>query len=87
MRASRILALTAFSLALCSTAAWAEETAKPAAKPRGNEITLDVVKIKGRAPRPQVTVDINKLVPRAPLPELRTPLVDRIAAPVEKDPF
>jgi hypothetical protein len=86
MRASRIVALLAFSLALCSTA-WADETAKPAAKPRGNVIVLEVVKIKGKPQRPLVAVDINRLVPRAPLPELRQPLVERIAAAVENDPF
>jgi hypothetical protein len=86
MRASRILALTAFSLALCSTA-WADETAKPAAKPRGNAFTLDEIKIKGRIQRPLVAIDINRLVPRAPLPDLRQPLVERIGAAVESDPF
>jgi hypothetical protein len=85
VRASTIVALSTFSLALCATAAHAEEKAKPAA--RGNEITLEVVKIKARVPRPQVAIDISRLVQKAPLPELKKPLADRIAAAVEKDPF
>ena len=83
MRAVTMVALPAFLLALSATA-WAEEKAAPA--PR-KVIVTEEVKIKGRPARPHVSVDINKLVPRAPLPELRTPLVERIAAAVEKDPF
>jgi hypothetical protein len=101
MRASRIVALSAFSLALCSTAAWADETVaapatkasvtmgetpKPPAAKRG-EYTLDTTIIHGRPARPNVAVDISRLIPRAPLSELRKPLVDRIGAAIEKDPF
>lgn len=85
MRAPTILAFSAFSLALCSTAAWAEETAAPA--PKGNVVTTEMVKIKGRRQVPSAVVDVNRMVPRAPLPELRKPLAERIAAAVEKDPF
>jgi len=85
MRASTILALAAFSLALVSTAAWADETAKP--MPRGNVVTLPVVKIQGRPQHPQVVVNVARLVPRAPLPELRRPLVDGAGTAVDKDPL
>jgi hypothetical protein len=88
MHASRIVALSAFSLALISTAASAEETAAPAHPARKDRvITLAPVVIPGRLQRPMVAVDVARLVPRAPLPALRKPLVDRIGAAVENDPF
>ena len=83
MRAPTIVALSTLSLALCtSAAALADETAKPAQK----TVTVEV-KIKGRPARPSAAVDVSRLVPRAPLPELRQPLLDRIGAAAEKDPF
>jgi hypothetical protein len=85
MRASRFIALSAFSLCLGSTAASADETAKPA--PREKVIVLDPLPpIRGRAPH-LLSVDLARLIPRVPLPQLRQPLVDRIGAAVEKDPF
>jgi len=85
MRASTIVALTTLSLALCGAVprtAHADETAKPAQK----TVTIEV-KIKGRVPHPTAAVDVSRLVQRAPLPELRQPLLDRIGAAAEKDPF
>jgi hypothetical protein len=79
------VALSTLSLVLCAAAAHAEDQAPPA--PRGNVVTLEVVRIRGRVPLPQVAIDINRLVRKAPLPELKKPLVDRIGAAVEKDPF
>ena len=79
MRASTIVALAAFSLALCSTAARADEIA-------GKTVTVEL-KIKGRRVAPQASFDVSRLVQRAPLPELRKPLLDRIGAAAEKDPF
>ena len=84
MRASRIVALSVFSLALFSTAAWADETAKPAAK--GNVTVVPGITIKGPH-HVGVSVDVARIIPRAPLPDLRQPLVDRIAAAAENDPF
>jgi hypothetical protein len=84
MHASRILALAAVSLSLFTTAAWADETVKPA--PKHKVIVVDMPPIKGFAP-PVVAVDVARVVQRAPLPDLRKPLVDRIAAAVERDPF
>lgn len=84
MRASRLVALSVFSLALFSTAAWADETAKPALK---NKVTV-VSGITIQGPHHvAVSVDVARLVPRAPLPDLRQPLVDRIAAAADNDPF
>ncbi len=48
---------------------------------------LDKIIVSSHPQRPMVAVDVARLVPRAPLPDLRQPLVDRIAAAVEKDPF
>jgi hypothetical protein len=79
-----IVVLSTLSLVLCATA-HAEETARPA--PRGNVVTVERTIVNGRVQRPHVTIDINRLVPRAPLPELKKPLLDRIAAAAEKDPF
>ncbi len=89
MRSSTIVAMSAFSLALCSTAAWADPPATTAAKAPAAKgtYTLETTHISLRAPRPHVSVDINAVVQRAPLPELRQPLLERIGAAVEKDPF
>jgi hypothetical protein len=92
MRSSTILALSAFSLALSSTAAWADGAAPaPAASSVKGAVkgvyNMEETHIVGRNPRPHVSIDINRLVPRSPLPELRQPLVERIGAAVEKDPF
>jgi len=96
MIASKLLAIASSALALAfwSTAAAADETAKPAgpaslAAPaaRGNVVTTEIVKIKGRRQVPGAAIDVARLVPRAPLPELRQLLVDRIGKAVEKDPF
>jgi hypothetical protein len=85
MLASRLVALSVLSLAFVSTAAWAEETAKPARKER--VYTLDKIVIPGRVQRPHVMVDVNKVVQKAPLPELKKALVDPIGKAVESDPF
>jgi hypothetical protein len=86
MRSSKVVALSVLSLALCSTAAWADEPAAVTKTAKG-VYTMETQHISLRTPRPHVTVDINRMVPRAPLPELRQPLVERIGAAVEKDPF
>ncbi len=85
MRAPPIVALTTLSLALCSAfagSARADETARP----QGKTITIEL-KIKARRTSPNAAVDVARLIPRAPLPELRQPLLDRIGAAAEKDPF
>jgi hypothetical protein len=93
MRASRIVALSAFSLALCSTAAWAEETASaasaatPPAGPVKGVWTMPVVKIHGRRVQPQVSIQIIRVDPSSVLSELRKPADDRSSAAVERDPF
>jgi hypothetical protein len=87
MRSSTIMALSAFTLALSSSAAWADGAAPAAVKTAKGTYIMEEQHISLRAPRPHVTVDINRLVPRAPLPELRAALVERIGAAVEKDPF
>ncbi len=85
MLAAKLVALSVFSLALVSTAAWADETAKPA--PRKGVFEIDSTIVHGKPSRPQVAVDVSRLVPRAPLPDLRQPLIDRIAAAAENNPF
>jgi hypothetical protein len=101
MRASKILALSAFSLALCSATAWSEPkkavtvggapphpAAQPAPKPAGEKkvTVVDLPPIKGTPP--PHAVDVGRVEgPKVALPELRKPLADRIAAAVEKDPF
>jgi hypothetical protein len=96
MRASTIVALSAFSLALMTSSARAEETAAPpdpckapqAAQPQTKgAVTIAPVCIKGRPQRPNVAIDVSRLVPRAPLPELRRSFVERIASAVGNDPF
>jgi hypothetical protein len=84
MLASRLVALSALSLALVSTAAWADETAS---EHPGHTVTLETIRIKGRPARPSVAVAVNPMVPRAPLPQLRRPLVDSTGAAIERDPF
>ena len=84
MCASRLVALSVFSLALFSTAAWADETAKAA--PKDKVTVVPGITVQGPRHVP-VSVDVARLVPRAPLPDLRQPLVDRIAAAAENDPF
>jgi len=88
MHGSRLVALAAFSLALVSTAAWAEETAPstPTAPATGNVVVLKVVKIKGRRSTPQVSIQINRVDPSVVLADLRRPVVDGSAA-VARDPF
>jgi hypothetical protein len=84
MHRTTIVALSVLSLALSSASAFADETAKPAAK-KGNVIVVPGVDVKGRAPW-GCMVDVARVVQRAPLPELRKPLVD-IAAAADRDPF
>jgi hypothetical protein len=86
MRVSMVMGLPAFFLALSATAALADETAAPAPT-RAKVYTTEGIVITLRPPRPHAVAEINRLVPRAPLPELRQPLLDRISAVVEKDPF
>ena len=83
-RSAMLVALPALSLALLSPAAHAEETTRSA--PRSVVIIVDGCRIRGHAP-PFRTFDIPPVVPRLPLSELKKPLVERIAAAVEKDPF
>ncbi len=84
MRAPTIVALSTLSLALCSTAAGTAHADE--AVPAGKTVTVEI-KIKGRAPHPGAAIDVARLVQRAPLPELRHPLLDRIGAAAEKEPF
>ena len=81
----RLVALSVLSLALFSTAAWADETAKPAPT-KGNVTVIEGITITGRH-HLGLTADVARVIPKAPLPDLRQPLVDRIAAAAEKDPF
>jgi len=76
MRASRIVALSAFVLASLSAVAFAEEK-KP--------IEVKIL-ITGRRP-PHTTVDIARVVQKAPLPDLRRPLIDPTGAALDRDPF
>ena len=85
MIASKLLASSALALAFWSTAAAADETAKPPV--RGNVVTVATVKINARPQTPHVAIDVARLVPRAPLPEMRQLFVDRIGQAVEGAPF
>jgi hypothetical protein len=85
MHASRLVTLSVFSLALVSTAAWADGTTKP--RPQARVVELDPTVITGKPARPLVAVDVSRIVPRAPLPDLRQPLLDRIAAAADNEPF
>jgi hypothetical protein len=94
MRASSILAVSAFSLALSSAVASADPTAlaapgAKAARPatRGAEITLDPTICYGKRQRPMAAVEVSRIVPSAPLAELRNPVVESIAAAVDHEPF
>ncbi|APR79647.1 Hypothetical protein A7982_04994 [Minicystis rosea] len=83
MRAAKIGTAVVLAVGLWSTAAAADETAKPA---KGT-ITVEPTHIKARPPRPAVAVDVGRVVPRAPLPDLRQPLVERIGKAVDGAPF
>lgn len=79
-----ILVLAAVACASWSSAAMAEETAKPARA--GRVITLKTVSVSGRRQVP-LTVDVARVTQAAPIAALKQPLADRIAGAVEKDPF
>jgi hypothetical protein len=88
MTTSKIVAVLVLAAAACaswSSAATAEETAKPARA--GRVVTVAPVKITGRRQVPAVAIDIAPLTQSAPLATLKQPLADRIAGAVEKDPF
>ena len=87
MKSKLIVAIT-LSIGTLSSGAFAEEPAKaraPAAK-RG-EITLEGLIITLKPPRPVAAVDVARLTPKLTLAELRQPLLQRIEAAIENDPF
>ncbi len=83
MHASKVVALSVFSLSLLTTAAWADETATPA--PKGNVFVMQTVMIKGH--KMGLVLDVARLGQKAPLPDLRKPLLDGIATAADRDPF
>ena len=85
MKTSMIVALLGLAAASYSTAAMAEETAKPA--PAGRVVLLDRVDITAHRVWPLSVADVARVSPKVPLAQLKQPLVDRIAGAVEKDPF
>jgi hypothetical protein len=84
MKTSKIVALVALAVASWSSAALAEDTAKPA--PVARVITVKPVSITGHRQVP-LSVDVARVTLKAPLASLKQPLADRIAGAVEKDPF
>ena len=57
------------------------------ARADGRVITISEVTIVGRVQKPIASVDVNKIQPKLTLAELRQPLLERIEAATEKDPF
>ncbi len=76
----------AFLVGASSQSALAEETAKPAAKKKGEEV-MEVVKIKGKRQRPAAVLEILRKEQTLPLAELKQPLADRITDKLDKSPF
>jgi hypothetical protein len=83
---SKLIVAIALTAGTLSSAALAEGPQKAPAAKRG-EITVDDLIITLRAPRPVAAVDVARLTPKLTLAELRQPLLDRLFAVIEKDPF
>jgi hypothetical protein len=83
---SKLVVAIALTVGTLSSAALAEGPAKTPAAKRG-EVTLEGLIITLKPPRPVAAVDIVRLQPKLTLTELRQPLVERIEAATEKDPF
>ncbi len=83
---SKLVVAVALTLGTLGSTALAEEPAKAHAAKRG-EITLDGLIITLKPPRPVAAVDVARLTPKLTLAELRQPLLGRIEAAIEKDPF
>jgi hypothetical protein len=84
MKTSKIVALVVLAVASWSSAALAEETARPAST--GRVITVKPVSITGHR-QVSLSVDVARVTLAVPLASLKQPLADRIAGAVEKDPF
>lgn len=83
---SKLVIAIALTLGTLGSAALAEEPAKAQPAPRG-KIMLDGLIITLKPPRPVAAVDVARLTPKLTLIELRQPLIGRIEAAIEKDPF
>ena len=83
---SKLVVAIALTVGTLSSAALAEGPAK-APPVKGGEITLDGLIITLKPPRPVAAVDVARLTPKLTLAELRQPLIERIEAATEKDPF
>jgi hypothetical protein len=83
---SKLVVAIALTLGTLTSAALADEPAKAPPAPRG-KIMLDGLIITLKPPRPVAAVDVARLTPKVTLAELRQPLVGRIEAAIEKDPF
>ncbi|MEP7120530.1 MAG: hypothetical protein ABJE95_06465 [Byssovorax sp.] len=83
---SKLVVAIALAVGTLSSAALAEEPAKAPPAPRG-KIMLDGLIITLRPPRPVAAVDVARVTPKLTLTELRQPLIGRIEAAIEKDPF
>jgi hypothetical protein len=77
MRASRIVAASAFVLGSLGGVAFADDAKAP--------IVVKVL-VTTRRPVPP-SVDVARLIPRAPLPELRKSLVDPWGNTLDGEPF
>lgn len=55
-------------------------------EPSGS-VTLPVVKIVGRVPRPNVTIDVARARPEIKLRDLNDPAVEKVLRAGEKSPF
>jgi hypothetical protein len=85
MKTSKIVALLVLAAASWSSAAMAEETAKPA--PAGRVLVLKRVDITAHRQCPLAVAEVAKVTLKVPLASLQQPFADRIAGAVEKDPF
>ena len=83
---SKLIVALAVTVGTLSSAALAEGPAKAPPAKRG-EIMIDGLIITLKAPRPIAAVDVGRLTPKLTLAELRQPLLERIEAATEKDPF
>jgi hypothetical protein len=83
---SKLVVAIALTLGTLGSAALADEAAKAQPAPRG-KIMLDGLIITLKPPRPVAAVDVARLTPKVTLAELRQPLIGRIEAAIEKEPF
>lgn len=83
MRSFRLAAVVLSVVGCWSSAALAEETKKPAARP---VIVTPDVDVFGKHQIP-MAVDVARVTFKLKLAELRQPLVDRIGKAVDRSPF